>query len=113
MKLLIFLSCVFFLNSTLLAADSPCAIDFEKFCSGKDGLERMKCMKKHETELSKECKNFRDSQLQNAKEIRAACKDDRKRFCAEKKRKEVMDCMQSNFDKLSETCRSDIRKFRK
>lgn len=113
MKSLMALVCAFLVHSALLAADNPCAADLEKFCAGKEGMQRMKCMKKHEPELSTECKNFRDARTQNAKEVRAACKSDRIQFCANKKRKDVMECMQANFEKLSETCRSEISKFRK
>lgn len=95
------------------AADNPCQADQEKFCAGKEGMDRAKCMKKHSHELSKECQNFRDQKMQSAKEVRAACKADRKAFCGGKKPKEVMNCMQENFDKLSETCKEEINKFRK
>lgn len=92
-------------------AEGPCAADREKFCKDvKGGMrEVIECLKKHEAELSAECKSHGAKAKEQAKEVKNACKGDAEKLCPGTKGHARIKCMLSKMDQASEACRKEAR----
>ena len=86
---------------------NPCKADVEKFCKDlKVGQGVRSCLKKHESELSPECKAARTEH----EAFRHACKDDMKTLCKGKEGKDRYKCLKENSAKLSPACQAQMTK---
>jgi len=108
--LLFLLFSVLTLNSY---AEDACKEDREKLCmseiKAREGVA--KCMKQNKDQLSAKCRQQRREKMDEAKEVRQACKEDRKTFCGKMKRRDVFQCMRQHMDQLSSECQKEIKEF--
>jgi Golgi apparatus protein 1 len=87
-----------------------CQGDREKFCKGiEPGKGLRECMKSHEAELGKECRE----QIQKREQHHAkwkACKGDKDRFCANVQPGEgrIRSCLKDHQKDLSPECKAAI-----
>lgn len=100
------------LLSTPAFAAGPCAADKEKFCKDVKGGTRevIECLKKHEAELSAECKAHGAQAKTQAKNVKSACKDDAEKLCPDTKGRARIMCMLGKMDQASEACRKEAGK---
>lgn len=92
----------------------PCRADAEKFCKDiKPGDGRLiDCLKKHEAELSVECK-AKDLEVQeNGKALAGACAGDLDKFCKDVKGGHggKLLCLKKHKKKLSKDCKAGFAK---
>jgi hypothetical protein len=98
-------------------ADPPCLADIQKFCSDAPagGGKIQACLKSHEKDLSKGCKDHVDGLKATGKQLAAICVWDIERFCADVAPGggRIASCLQTNKDQLSPTCADQINKASK
>ncbi len=102
------------LTGAFAMAEGPCAKDRETLCAGVshgDG-RMMKCMKENEAKLSPECKASWAKNMENMKELKAACHDDAETLCAGKTHRDLAKCMRQNKEKLSEGCKAEWKEMK-
>ncbi|MBF0298580.1 MAG: hypothetical protein HQK51_07670 [Oligoflexia bacterium] len=103
---------------------NPCKGDIIKFCKNTEKRrgEIIKCLKKHESELSEECRDRetkffeKRERIKEAKEsLRKNCTADVKKFCKGVKagRGEIKKCLNIHENELSEMCRDTINEIQK
>jgi len=124
-RLLVVLATVTLSFAGATGAESPptrqpgkgaCADDVQKFCAdaprGRGGVVR--CLKKHENELSQACRDRMAAARERAKQRREACEPDVKKYCANIRPGggRIITCLRSNRDRLSEACAATFRKPR-
>jgi Cysteine rich repeat len=98
-------------------AAPPCLADIQKFCSDAPagGGKIQACLKSHEADLSKGCKDHVDGLRATAKELAAICVWDIERFCEGVGPADVgpgggriATCLQANKDQLSPVCADQL-----
>jgi hypothetical protein len=98
-------------------AATPCLGDIQKFCSQtpSGGGKIQACLKSHEADLSKGCKDHVDNLKTVAKELAAICVWDIERFCGDVAPGggRIAACLQQNMDDLGPTCKDQINKASK
>jgi hypothetical protein len=98
-------------------ADPPCLADIQKLCSNvpEGGGKVQACLKSHEGDLSKGCKDHVDKLRATAQRLAAVCVWDIERFCADvvPGGGRIAACLQTNKDQLSPTCADQISKASK
>jgi len=105
-------------SGTIFAqGERPCAGDVAKFCSDvKQGHGRIaKCLEKHETQLSSECKAEFAGVKEVIKKAFKACEDDIIKYCpwVQSGEGRILSCLKENKSHLSEECRENISKARR
>jgi hypothetical protein len=90
-----------------------CAGEIEKFCKDKKGPELDACMKSHDAELSKGCKDqaaaIHARVAAHMKEIHQACGDEIEKFCKDKAGQTGF-CMKEHAKDFSVGCKAAIAK---
>ncbi len=94
-------------------AGAACREDMTKFCKDiQPGEGRMlECMKKHEGELSAECKSMMASKKEHMKRrmhsAHEACQADVEKFCKDVApgKGRIMECLKSHESELSAACK--------
>jgi len=98
-------------------AGPSCLSDIQKFCAdtAAGGGRIQACLKSHEADLSKGCKDHVDSLRATAKQLSAICVWDIERFCGDVAPGDgrIAACLQTNMDDLSPTCADQIKKASK
>ncbi len=93
----------------------PCAADAEKHCSGGERglLSLLRCLRKHEDELTPECQSAIGGRQDRARErlaaFRDACEAEIAQWCSETRApRQLVRCVASHRDELSDTCREAL-----
>jgi Golgi apparatus protein 1 len=98
----------------LAAGEHPCAADADRLCQGvKPGEGRlMRCLEKHEKDLSQACREKRDSFRERVEQFSAACRDDVEKFCdgVVGGHGNVARCLRRNEPNLSASCRAEVQR---
>jgi len=101
----------------LAAAEHPCLADADRLCKGVEpgGGRVLACLRKHDKELSPECRKKRETFREEAEEIKKSCADDADRFCigVTPGRGGVLRCLINRYSELSPPCRQDMAAFKK
>jgi hypothetical protein len=94
----------------------PCAEDAKKLCAdvAPGGGAIMKCLKAHETEVSKECKEkvaaAKEHMREKAKSLHAACGADAERLCPGLEAGTgLLKCLYSHEADLAQPCKDEMR----
>ena len=99
------------------AVEHPCLADAEKLCRGVDpgGGRVASCLKKHEKEVSAECRKGVASFHEKTEMLKKTCYDDYDRFCGGvvPGRGSVLKCLINRYSELSPECRKDMAAFKK
>ena len=112
MKWLAVLAGVFCLSIATVASAAPntrpCAADAATLCQGMQpgGGGVAKCLRKHASELSPECKGSMRKMKGKAKSFKRACGQDARKFCRDEKRGggRILKCLTQHQDELSPAC---------
>ena len=97
-------------------AARPCRDDATKICKGvKKGEGRiMKCLKKHENEVSPACKENIAKAKEAIKEAKESCEGDAKKICTDVKPGggRIVECLKQHEGELSSACKAEMGKPR-
>lgn len=105
-----------FAESPTGGATGPCAADAQRFCAdtppGHGAV--MKCLRAHDAELSKECKDkigaVRDKMREHAQSLHAACGGDAERLCPGLEAGTgLVKCLYDHEADISQPCRDQMR----
>jgi hypothetical protein len=91
-----------------------CRADYQKFCNGvQPGQGRITdCMRRHESELSPECRDALEAIREKTRDFIRACSADRDTFCKGVRpgRGRIVGCLKDNDSKLSPECREQLKR---
>lgn len=94
--------------------EGACAPDAKKFCGDvKPGEGRvLKCMKRHEAELSPACKSELKAAAERFEQVRQECEPDAKKFCKGIKpgQGRILSCLKSHESELAPACAAEFKR---
>ncbi len=96
-----------------ISKKGPCGTDIEKFCKDvQPGQGRIiKCMRKHEGELSPACKNYVAEAKEQQKEFKRDCNADALKFCKNVRPGggRIVNCLKQHQVELSAGCNTHFQ----
>jgi len=102
------------LASPVSAQSRPCAEDFKKLCPGVQRGDAAKCLKEHEAQLSRACKDNMQTAQQRAQDIRQVCQAEAAKLCSGvSPGAPLMQCLRQHSSELSSDCKAALPQGRR